>query len=266
MGKHYNKQYEKSLIRNCWHRLAINYHSEATPEELLLGYNHDINAQNDDGYTALHIAAANGYLTTFQTLIKYGAQFKADKLGNTPLHYAAEFGHVPIIQEMAKYDKALFKHKNMDGYSAVHFAAENNQSKAIEAILNIDGSLLSDVALNPNGHYPLHTAAAHGASAAIQTLYEWSAFRKMSIDVGTVPFKKMDSSFTALQIACAANHQEAAKALIELGADQTRVQNKTYLNQAHATPGNTSRNESTGTHNKANTNDIGAGNSSCTLF
>ena len=57
----------------------------------------DINAQDHDGYTPLHIAACNGYLEILQCLVMNGADINAkDHDGYTPLYIAALLYHEDI--------------------------------------------------------------------------------------------------------------------------------------------------------------------------
>lgn len=59
----------------------------------------DINAQNFDKRTALHIMVARNRLECIVTLLAYEAEIDIiDKDGNTPLHIAVEKKFVPIVQ------------------------------------------------------------------------------------------------------------------------------------------------------------------------
>lgn len=55
----------------------------------------------DDGLTALHVAAMNGHAETCASLAAAGAAVDAsDDFGRTPLHYAAEGGHVTAAKRL----------------------------------------------------------------------------------------------------------------------------------------------------------------------
>lgn len=57
----------------------------------------DVNAQNDDGYTALHVAAFIGWKEGVELLVGHGAKVVADKDGNYPVHVAAQQGNKEIL-------------------------------------------------------------------------------------------------------------------------------------------------------------------------
>lgn len=58
-------------------------------QEDLLARNANINCQNHDGFTPLHLAASRGHQQCMQALLKSGADVAAvDNAGNTPIHIA----------------------------------------------------------------------------------------------------------------------------------------------------------------------------------
>ncbi len=58
----------------------------------------DLDAHNDDGVTALHRAAALGFVEIVRALIKAGADRTVlDQRGRTPLDYAREAGHRELL-------------------------------------------------------------------------------------------------------------------------------------------------------------------------
>lgn len=59
--------------------------------------------QDEQGRTALHMASANGHTQTVIYLLKAGAEAApANKEGNTPLHFACLNGHVQVVQELTQ--------------------------------------------------------------------------------------------------------------------------------------------------------------------
>lgn len=62
-----------------------------------------LNQQNDDGETALIIAAKNGHTEVVKTLGNYGADINIkDNRGFTALMYATAYGHIDTA--LALYD------------------------------------------------------------------------------------------------------------------------------------------------------------------
>ncbi len=57
-----------------------------------------MNAQNNNGATALIMAAYYNHLDTAKILLKYNANKTIqDKYGNTAFDYAEQFGYIPMI-------------------------------------------------------------------------------------------------------------------------------------------------------------------------
>lgn len=61
----------------------------------------DINAKDDEGWTALHKAVQNGHKSIVLKLIDLGVSVHAvDGAGVTPLHMASRGGHVPTMKAL----------------------------------------------------------------------------------------------------------------------------------------------------------------------
>ncbi len=59
----------------------------------------DVNAKNNDGYTALMMASGYGHTKVVKTLISYEAKINdRDKWGRTALMNASEKGHKDIVE------------------------------------------------------------------------------------------------------------------------------------------------------------------------
>jgi ankyrin repeat protein len=64
--------------------------------DLVKNAHKDIDAQNIEGYTPLHLAAYKGHVETVKTLIKYGAKIdERDNNGNTPFLLMISNGKIP---------------------------------------------------------------------------------------------------------------------------------------------------------------------------
>ncbi len=93
----------------------------------------NVNHQNFNGETALHIAASLGNLQMVQYLISRGANLHA-RTGTQwmPIHHAIRFNHLSVANYLISR-KALLRHKTIDGFSALDFA-KKSKNPHIQAI------------------------------------------------------------------------------------------------------------------------------------
>uniref|UniRef100_A0A3B5JYY5 Glutamic--pyruvic transaminase n=1 Tax=Takifugu rubripes TaxID=31033 RepID=A0A3B5JYY5_TAKRU len=67
--------------------------------QTLVQAGNDLNAQDDNGATLLHIASANAYLSVAELLLEHRAQVEVkDTDGWTPLHAASCWGHIQMVE------------------------------------------------------------------------------------------------------------------------------------------------------------------------
>ncbi|KAJ8010691.1 hypothetical protein DPEC_G00077750 [Dallia pectoralis] len=68
----------------------------------------DLNAQDDNGATLLHIASANGYLLVGELLLEHQAEVeKKDADGWTPLHAASCWGQIQMVELLVAHGASL---------------------------------------------------------------------------------------------------------------------------------------------------------------
>lgn len=68
----------------------------------------DLNAQDANGTTLLHIASANGYVSVAELLVEHRAQMEArDSDGWTPLHAASCWGQIQMVELLVAHGASL---------------------------------------------------------------------------------------------------------------------------------------------------------------
>uniref|UniRef100_A0A8C4HDP0 Protein phosphatase 1, regulatory subunit 16A n=1 Tax=Dicentrarchus labrax TaxID=13489 RepID=A0A8C4HDP0_DICLA len=68
----------------------------------------DLNAQDDNGATLLHIASANGYMSVAELLLEHRAQVEVkDSDGWTPLHAASCWGQIQMVELLVAHGASL---------------------------------------------------------------------------------------------------------------------------------------------------------------
>lgn len=97
---------------------------------ILVDYGTNVDTQNGEGQTPLHIAAAEGD----EALLKYfygvrASASIADNLDRTPMHLAAENGHANVIEILADKFKASIYERTKDGSTLMHIASLNGHAE-----------------------------------------------------------------------------------------------------------------------------------------
>ena len=98
-----------------------------------------VNKKTPDGYTPLHIAAANEHLKVVLLLLKHKADTLAQArgTGNTPLHVAMRNSGIDVVRVLiAKNDFAL-KMTNAQGESPVKVAERFKNQKVVEYVTKV---------------------------------------------------------------------------------------------------------------------------------
>ena len=185
-------------------------HGQICMIEMLAGKGLDVNKGDDNGWTPLHSAAAEGLLHSVRTLVRLGGRKSMTKVAGTdgtPLHQAVLKGHKDIV--LFLLSKSCFKFINvMDskGRSLIYFAALLGRIDMIE-MLSRKG--LSVNICDNDGATPLHAAANNGHLEAVCTLLRLGGKKSMRKVAGTAG--------TPLHQAVGAGHKDIVSLLLNEG-------------------------------------------------
>ena len=135
----------------------------------LLGEGVDVQAEDQGGRTALHVAAAEGYLDACRSLLQRDTSLLArcTKAGNTPLHRAAAYGHAPIVSLLHSANSSSLNALNKEGATPLSRAARWGHGEAVKVLVRCGASLtIPDAALKT----PLVWATTKGFPWVLEAL------------------------------------------------------------------------------------------------
>ncbi|XP_027340545.1 ankyrin repeat-containing protein At5g02620-like [Abrus precatorius] len=147
-------------------------------KEILVGTDeaqlHELLAkQNQDGETALYIAAEYGYIDVVREMIQYydlaDAGIKA-RNGFDALHIAAKQGDLDILKILMEAHPELSMTVDPSNTTALHTAATQGHTEIVKFLLEA-GSSLATIARS-NGKTALHSAARNGHLEVVNALLE----------------------------------------------------------------------------------------------
>ena len=199
---------------------------------------------NDDGFTALHLAAEAGKLATLAVLLYTHADLHAKKsfCGLTPLHLAAQDGRFEIVRVLVKAG-ADVRAQGPSGHTALHMATHARHVETVKALVGARADLEATAC---SGFTPLHVAASDGnleiaavlmsahanllatTSDGATPLYMAAHFGHLSVmsalveahvKAGAEVHTRLKTGSTPLHAAAQNGHLNVVKALIKVGAD-----------------------------------------------
>ena len=134
----------------------------------------DLNAKNEQGYTALHIATNEGSLATVKHLIELGADVNAkdDLRGCTALQLAAYLNFDHVVKFLIKMG-ADVNAKNKQGYTALQLAKTKKHSEIIdilEAERRVDANELNILETKYKGTDEIHNTLDYALISKTQDI------------------------------------------------------------------------------------------------
>ncbi|TMW69721.1 hypothetical protein Poli38472_001877 [Pythium oligandrum] len=184
----------------------------------------DVNAFDEDGMTALHLASSAGHVDVVRVLLDHGADlniasesdsmFTVVQEGETALHLACRDGHVSVVRELMSRG-ADPSTSTGGGESALHIAAREGRADVVHELLKhgVDPNLTAETSNLfdglARGELALHVAALAGRGEVVKVLVANGA------DLNAVNHE----GWTALHFAAHCDKSEPMKELLALGAD-----------------------------------------------
>ncbi|KAL3419807.1 hypothetical protein PVAG01_08305 [Phlyctema vagabunda] len=175
-----------------------------------------INAVTDDGKTALHHAASQGWLDAVKDLLEHGANINSTDLTNlTPLALAAISGHEHVVEVLLDAGASVdIKTKDLE--TPLHLAAANGHHDTVQLLLKSKAGVNEK---NKSGWTPLWSAVSGRHERVARLLLNKGA----SIDVRT------SDGRTLL-------HQAVTFKYASIGMARTLLANINAEDEKHTTP------------------------------
>eukprot|EP00927_Polykrikos_kofoidii_P066431 TRINITY_DN62029_c0_g1_i1.p1 TRINITY_DN62029_c0_g1~~TRINITY_DN62029_c0_g1_i1.p1 ORF type:complete len:683 (-),score=77.26 TRINITY_DN62029_c0_g1_i1:114-2162(-) len=130
------------------------WHGHVPSVQLLLEHVADIDALNQDGLQAVHLAARNGQLGALLALWEHDPTVicRGDGQGKTAMHWAAEEGFIYVIEWLYVHGSPM-NSKDIFGFTPLHWAAWEGRALCAQLLLRCGVSVQSG---DINGRTPLH--------------------------------------------------------------------------------------------------------------
>ncbi|MQL93704.1 hypothetical protein Taro_026334 [Colocasia esculenta] len=122
------------------------------------------------GFDALHVAAKEGHQAIVQVLLDHDRALSKTlgPSGATPLISAVTRGHILVVKELLSKDPSLLELARSNGKNALHFAARQGHAEIMQALLDQDPQLARRT--DKKGQTPLHMAAKGNNTEVVQLL------------------------------------------------------------------------------------------------
>ena len=204
--------------------LAARCGCDTAVEFLIQQLRADRNAESGDGKTALHLACAGGHDSTVELLIQeLGADVNAESRdGRNALHLACAGGHDFAVALLIRQLGVKVNAKSRDGKTALHLACAGGHDSTVELLIQELGADMN--AQSGDGRNALHFACVGGYDSTVALL-----IRQLGAEVNA----ESGDGKTAVQLAIAGGHDSTVELLIqELGADMN-AQSRDGRNALH---------------------------------
>lgn len=166
-----------------------------------------LNATNDDGATALHIAASKGNIKALKELIDLGADINAkDDAESTPLHQAVASQSIECVRVLIESKDIDLESRDSTLQTPLIVSASHNFIEAVKLFVKYEANTETG---DERDFTALHHACSYGYLETVLTLLEHGADPNCAtLSDGTTPF----------QLAIQNGHHELIEVLLKYGA------------------------------------------------
>ncbi|KAL7737903.1 hypothetical protein ACLKA6_006277 [Drosophila palustris] len=157
-------------VTNLLHRATSKNESKVVFELLKCGYR-NFDAKNQDGQTALHLAALHCSEDILKLLLDAGVQVNSsDSFGWQPLHYACRQKPASFIRTLIAAQANVEGRNIENGYVPLHEAAKYGNLEAVQVLLSAQAPLLPRTS---SGEFPFDLAKEAGQTAVEEFLLDY---------------------------------------------------------------------------------------------
>ncbi|KAI8122408.1 Tyrosine-protein kinase shark [Lucilia cuprina] len=152
---------------NLLHRAVMNNNHVVVSELLKCGYR-NVDAKNQHGQTAMHLAALHGDQTMLNLLLNAGVSVNCMDTDNyMPLHYACRHQPALFIQTLIAANANVQGRNIKNGYVPLHEAAKHGNLDAVKELLAVKAPLLPRTSM---GEFPIDLAKEANHTAVVSFL------------------------------------------------------------------------------------------------
>ncbi|XP_030045854.1 serine/threonine-protein phosphatase 6 regulatory ankyrin repeat subunit B-like [Microcaecilia unicolor] len=196
--------------------------------EMLLKSGADVNVEQENGETAMHIAARHGNLKMITALIEEGGELIwQSKAGESPLHIAVQHCHLPVVEEILSFlvnekshleTTACVNQQNKEGETPLHLAAavmktmihlEEEDSKIIRILMEYDADI--SIPSKQMCETPLHYCARVGNADVLLEILKHISSNRMQQTINN----QAKNGWSPLLVAAERGHTETVKILLQ---------------------------------------------------
>ncbi|XP_029030066.1 receptor-interacting serine/threonine-protein kinase 4 isoform X2 [Betta splendens] len=200
--------------------LATEKHMKPLAELLLGRRSTNVNAKDEDQYTALHWAAQNGDEAIARLLLDRGAAInETDGQGRTPAHVACQHGQENVFRVLLSRG-ADVRVKGKDDWTTLHLASWQGHLGIVKLLVKQAGAMVDGQ--TTDGRTPLHLASQRGQYRVARIL----------IELGADVHVRSAEMNTPLHVAAETGHTSTSRLLVKHKAD-IHAQNAHGLTPLH---------------------------------